>query len=288
MPVVKFRQYWDLVTANQRANAQHGVAMDDTYYISWVNLAYDQFAASEELDQARELRMAISRLRLSTTSGSFRRIISILLGCHRVTKIVCFGLGRITPSLSYEASGPKSAAEANNQRGRALMQHALALQARDRLRLPDDFSFDTLRHVELYAQDPAYSAADRAALQAFGFEVVGQHGAGGFALVDDNSLVITCHPSAPVTQILADIARPAAILTTADVDPIRTKKMHSLPLSSPLHFYDSPSPRTREMMREYKENTIEDPTNMISSTGLRMYIREAGSTDADMDMCPGF
>jgi len=49
-------------------------------------------------------------------------------------------------------------------------------------------------------------------LHELGFEIVGQHGARGFAEVDDDSVVFSAWVSAPVKQVIADLARPVAFL----------------------------------------------------------------------------
>ncbi|EHK96003.1 hypothetical protein M7I_8316 [Glarea lozoyensis 74030] len=66
--------------------------------------------------------------------------------------------------------------------------------------------------LRLLTQDPQYSAETKLLLQELGFEVVGDHGAGGFAELDDESVVFSAFAKAPVNQIIADIARPVAII----------------------------------------------------------------------------
>lgn len=67
-------------------------------------------------------------------------------------------------------------------------------------------------NVNVYAQDPAYDAMDNAFLEKRGIAPVGEHGAGGFSLIDDESVVFTCCVSVPVWQIMADIGRPVMII----------------------------------------------------------------------------
>jgi NADPH:quinone reductase-like Zn-dependent oxidoreductase len=49
-------------------------------------------------------------------------------------------------------------------------------------------------------------------LQEIGFEVVGEQGAGGFAELDNESVVFSPVTKAPFKQIIADLARPVAII----------------------------------------------------------------------------
>lgn len=73
------------------------------------------------------------------------------------------------------------------------------------------------RKIRLLAQNPAYSASFLAFLKFSGFEIVGMHGAGGFSLVDETSMVLDDSAASDVSmgvqtlEIIADIARPAAI-----------------------------------------------------------------------------
>lgn len=44
--------------------------------------------------------------------------------------------------------------------------------------------------------------------------VRGYYGVGGFAEIDEDSIVISAFAAAPVKQIIADLARPALIIST--------------------------------------------------------------------------
>ncbi|KAH9901896.1 hypothetical protein F4778DRAFT_738052 [Xylariomycetidae sp. FL2044] len=61
-------------------------------------------------------------------------------------------------------------------------------------------------------QEPAYTELAKRLLRDRGFEVVGGHGLLGFAAVDEDTVVCSCACNVPVRQIVADIARPAAML----------------------------------------------------------------------------
>lgn len=72
----------------------------------------------------------------------------------------------------------------------------------------------TISEVELLTQDPDYTEEAETILKSNGFSVVGQFGAGGFAEVDDNSVVFSAFVEAPLKQIIADIARSVLIITS--------------------------------------------------------------------------
>ncbi len=132
-----------------------------------------------------------------------------------MTKIVCFGLGDVSfkppdwwriendskPELEQEP-------EISVVEG-ALMHHAIALTIADIARSCAKTG-DT--GVRLLTQDPGYSDKTKDLLQEIGFEVIGEYGAGGFAELDNESIVFSAFASVPVKQIIADLARPAAII----------------------------------------------------------------------------
>lgn len=134
----------------------------------------------------------------------------------KVTKVICFALGELNfkpPDwwrLENESQPEdKREAETSVIEG-ALTHHAIALTmadvARSCTRTGDTGA------VRLLTQDPRYSDETKDMLRELGFEVVGDHGAGGFAELDDESIVFSAFPNAPVTQIIADLARPAVII----------------------------------------------------------------------------
>lgn len=67
--------------------------------------------------------------------------------------------------------------------------------------------------VQLLAQDPDYSEQAKEVLALSGFSIVGQFGAGGFAEIDDNTVVFSAYVKAPLKQIIADIARPVLVIS---------------------------------------------------------------------------
>lgn len=66
--------------------------------------------------------------------------------------------------------------------------------------------------LAVLAQDPGYSPATKQLLAEEGITVVPGRGCLGFALVDEDTVVYSCNAGVPVKQIVADVARPAAMI----------------------------------------------------------------------------
>ncbi|KAI1483121.1 hypothetical protein F4774DRAFT_427543 [Daldinia eschscholtzii] len=109
----------------------------------------------------------------------------------------------------------------------SIVQHALTLslqQMLSKMKTPDNRIigiFQSIRDSVLrnkiakppmlcFAQDPAYLPRDKAVLAELGITVLEDPWA--FLEVDDTSLVVSVDPNIPVRQIIADIARPVAII----------------------------------------------------------------------------
>jgi hypothetical protein len=142
----------------------------------------------------------------------------------KVTKLICFGLGDLNFKLQdWWRIQNNAKVKEERQLETSLIEgpvihHAVALTMADVIRSCAKKGDDKLR---ILTQDPQYSAETKVLLQEFGFEVVGDHGAGGFAELDDECVVFSAFAKAPVNQIVADLARPVAIIcprkTGADV-----------------------------------------------------------------------
>jgi hypothetical protein len=66
--------------------------------------------------------------------------------------------------------------------------------------------------LPIMVQDPGYSDTSKRLLAAKGVDVIGGFGSLGFTFVDENSIVFSFSPDIPVKQVVADIARPAAMV----------------------------------------------------------------------------
>lgn len=126
----------------------------------------------------------------------------------KVAKVICFGLGdmcRAPPEwYKRQISSSEQDMEAESIRP-STIQHSVALTIADMC---------SANNVRLLAQDPGYTEEAHEILKAKGFSIVGQFGAGGFAEIDNDSVVFSAFVAAPLKQIIADLARPALIITT--------------------------------------------------------------------------
>ena len=127
---------------------------------------------------------------------------------RNVAKIICFGLGDMCrgPPEWYrrQMGSSEQALEAAFIRP-STIQHSVALTMADMC---------SANNIQLLAQDPGYAEEAKEMLKGKGFSIVGLAGAGGFAEIDDDSVVFSAFVEAPLKQIIADLARPALIITT--------------------------------------------------------------------------
>ena len=136
-------------------------------------------------------------------------LVKDLLGTNTVKKVLCFGLGdfcRCAPEwLKRQHDSWDETSEINHVTG-CMIQHSMALTIAHHCRGNET--------VPVLAQDPEYTELAKELLAEKKFDIVGQHGAGGFAELDDESIVISPFAAAPVKQIIADLARPVVIISS--------------------------------------------------------------------------
>jgi hypothetical protein len=148
-------------------------------------------------------------------TSQFRKLLGEDGNAKKVTKIVCFGLGDMNfkPPDWWRIqnnSKPEDQRELETSVVEAaLIHHAIALTMADVIR---SCAKTKDKGVRILTQDPNYSDETKDMLQRIGFEVVGEYGAGGFAELDSESVVFSAFAKAPVKQIIADLARPVAII----------------------------------------------------------------------------
>ncbi|KAL1863907.1 hypothetical protein Daus18300_008056 [Diaporthe australafricana] len=111
-----------------------------------------------------------------------------------ITKILAFACGSI---LDNDL----------DQRRRTANQHASILTIK---RVLQTKNAPTNVEIECYAQNPAYTGSDRTVLEGAGIRVLEDPHV--FLEVDDSSVVLSFAPTAPVRQIVADLARPAFMI----------------------------------------------------------------------------
>lgn len=113
---------------------------------------------------------------------------SVLSGVNKAIGVAC-------GSLEYESEDMH----------RSAIQHALLLSIRDHLSVKNECA-----GIQCYSQEPEYSVKEKQALKEAGITVLVDPKA--FLEVDDASIVVSICPDIPVMQIIAEIARPAAII----------------------------------------------------------------------------
>ncbi|KAL2015574.1 hypothetical protein VTK56DRAFT_5207 [Thermocarpiscus australiensis] len=110
----------------------------------------------------------------------------------KVNKIVAFACSTMT---------------AKSLQPRTVYQHCLLLTILDILRSRRS---EEQPEIRCFAQDPFYTDTDEEVLGKAGVTVV--QDPRGFSEVDDQSVVVSFAPDAPIRQIVADIARPAVMI----------------------------------------------------------------------------
>ncbi|KAI1478155.1 hypothetical protein F4774DRAFT_426886 [Daldinia eschscholtzii] len=159
-----------------------------------------------------------------------------------IDKIVAFGIGRIG---NVHLNSPDRLFDVQSFREYAyLLTVAKALN--DRKAAGEE-------QVAIYVQDPTYTSVCKEVLSRdFGFHIIGGYGARGFAMVDENTLVAGHHPNFPLREIIADIARPAAMCW-----PFWGKhEFDRLPTRNKIIAADIETDRVRAMLEEYQEVPI--------------------------------
>ncbi|KAJ2985915.1 hypothetical protein NUW58_g5282 [Xylaria curta] len=218
-PYIKLQEYWRLVRSKPDVSPE---AYNCTYLVEWANQTVRNYEGP--MEDAR-LLFETSQQHWNTSAtcevfkSQFRNLLSGNGNAKKVKKIVCFGLGDINfkPLDSWRIKNsfkPEDEREPETSLvGGALIHHAMALTVAGIAR---SCAKTGGTGVRLLTQDPGYSDETRDMLRKIGFEVVGEHGAGGFAELDDESVVISAFTAAPVKQIIADLARPVAIICSGE------------------------------------------------------------------------
>jgi hypothetical protein len=198
---VDFRQY-DRIVGGKPTSERNLFSYD---------ISIRLFPASLRPDPGLPMQVEETKTRWfeSSTRAAFESVLGELALCSaslcKVTKIVCFGLGELASGRERTAMTPSELVEDNS----SLVQHWVALTLAHFI---GSLAKQGAPMVRLLGQDPAYLQDSISILQKLGFEIVGRHGAAGFAEMDDECIVFTCSPDVPVKQIIAELARPVIII----------------------------------------------------------------------------
>ncbi|KAI2606736.1 hypothetical protein GGR54DRAFT_406730 [Hypoxylon sp. NC1633] len=178
-----------------------------------------------------------------------------------INKIVCFNLGSITsrPANDYVSAR------------HAMYKHAAAMTIVEALHR----RFGTV--ISLFAQDTTYCNKCTQVLYKKGFSIVGMHGAGGFAEIDEHTLVFAPNPAFCLKEIVADIAEPAAMLWNTVVSTEEYEKNDrsyrpvvlddELTCHYELRQSDTDTPRVRALVDKYDRQTF-PLTNLLGPVSL--------------------
>ncbi|KAI1175711.1 hypothetical protein F4777DRAFT_588349 [Nemania sp. FL0916] len=256
-PYVEFREYWRLVHSPPDGPPE---TYNCTYVVGWTNSTWHDYQGSIE-NFERLFEASQRRWDASPTCEAFKSQFCKLLSGNgsgngkKVTKVVCFGLGDMNfkgPDWWRSANDSKPENERESQTHLvegAYIHHAIALTMADIAR---SCARSESTGIRLLTQDPAYSNETEDFLRKIGFEVVGKHGAGGFAELDDECIVFSAFAPAPLKQIIADLARPAAIICA--------KRSTDTVFHGPKKPYGDPdAPRTRQMWKDYEGSDFPVP-----------------------------
>ncbi|KAI1377915.1 hypothetical protein F4677DRAFT_413899 [Hypoxylon crocopeplum] len=261
-PRLKTQGYWRLVKIKPDGPPETYLC---PYLLEWKNQTVPRYEGV--IEYSKSLFETKRQLwNNSITCELFRAQLQRLLdtGKRRITKVVCFGLGdMVTKTAKWEINHRREteqqASETSDVEG-SLMQHAMALTMAEAIRHHTGVS------VQLKAQDPAYREQTNEILSENGFEIVGKCGAGGFAEINDDTLVFAAFASTTISEVLADISRPALVITTGGEN---TFSDHTKVFS------DAESPRTRQMWCEYSVShfAVPSPEQELFKPLTRMSIR---------------
>jgi hypothetical protein len=157
-----------------------------------------------------QLKAAWDEARRNWTQSAVCSELTAILGSTCIPKttrnITCFGLGSLEGSSDHSSLDVLATCDGLPRRS-AMTQHAAALTMAAVLgeRLGTE-------PLPILAQDPAYSLVAKRLLMDVGIAVVGGRGSLAFTHVDERTVVFSCNPNIPVKQVVADIARPAAMI----------------------------------------------------------------------------
>ncbi|KAK7973232.1 hypothetical protein PG988_007366, partial [Apiospora saccharicola] len=173
---------------------------------------------------------------------------------RKANKVVCIGLPYLSrrPPVCWRAINCKSETPESEvwiHKG-SIAKYGAAMTIADALREIREQKRDTTAGcpegtgVRLLTQDYVYSEATKAYVRGLGFQVVGDYGAGGFAEIDDETVVFCCARSTlgPIKQVVADIARPAIFIGLFGGEDINQYWQPCCDLESP---------RTRKVWKGY-------------------------------------
>jgi hypothetical protein len=147
------------------------------------------------------------------------------------------------------------------ENAQSIMQHVVAHSiAQELTRLYEDHGKPLKAAITIIAQDPACGENDKLLLSRFPIPIRIVNDPEGLLAVNESSLVMSCYPSAPIKQIIADLAAdslsrgPAALLWNESSWDARHGGVDTVTLSG-LEWAsaDPSSRRVEDMLKGYKK-----------------------------------
>ena len=165
-------------------------------------------------------------------------------------------------------------------RQRHAVQHAMLLTVRDVIKQIQADIF-LQQPVDVYCQDPMYTPGDATVLAENGIAVLEDPHA--FLAVDETTIVVAIAPSVPVRQIVADLARPVAMIwgrlqlqeKKNLLSDASSAMAGSITVDDAGGWSDPASSRVRQMLESgYAEFDFPwDPVHFGTSDGVAVYVR---------------
>ncbi|CAH0038701.1 unnamed protein product [Clonostachys solani] len=200
----------------------------------------------------------------------------------KVSRVVCLGLGNLAKTLAedniYETVEPPSTLPGY----RNYINHFVALTvaqvigSRQANRLSPDTepTHGQQSSLKVVAEDFSYSLQDKEVLAKAGFQILNGYGTSAFRVVDDETILVCCDPRRAVMEIIADIARPAAMLWIQDLPEveqgdIQTEYWEFIKRKFSFKKYED-SPRTIQLLQEYTKYEVEVKAEVLRTD---LYIR---------------
>lgn len=214
------------------------ISLRDSSPVSICYTSSPDYGGKVSFEQVEErFKESVRRWEGSQTCADLRVALEDLIRRGKLTKkvrkIVCFGLGSLSPieeefcvgraHAQHAAVGTMVAVlkqEAKAGNGMKEMSRDRTEQEGDKKLMTTDTETDIVvakegeekedEEIRCYAQDPAYSEADWSLLRSIGIQPLDDPK--GFLEIDEETLVFSVSPNVPVKQIVADVQWPGAMI----------------------------------------------------------------------------
>ncbi|VUC29328.1 unnamed protein product [Clonostachys rosea] len=221
----------------------------------------------------------------SWEQSSFRiELLDMLNQVDRIPKasrVVCLGLGNLAKTLEEDTLYETLASPSTLPGYRNYINHFIALTvaqvigSRQANQLsPDEPPHGQQSSLKVVAEDFSYSPQDKEVLAKAGIQILNGYGTSAFRVVDDETIFVCCDPRRAVKEIIADIARPAAMLWIQELPEVEEGAIQAeywdfIKRKYSYKKYED-SPRTVQLLEEYIQYDVEVKAEMLRTD---VYIR---------------